>query len=208
MKKILLTTLVCLTSLYGCSKAEENSGPNVESSQPSKSTTPVAQKPPQPTQEEIEAKLKQMTLSDFVEQSKPSMNDTIDSRPQASSYLVNFMNLKDIKIKDILKLPQTSRGKILKDPEAERGHQLCVTGNLVQISANRKSGNVEYTGIMMDQTFQPVIFAAVGDTGELVARSKARFCGIVIGKMSYSNTGGGQSSGPYLVGLFDLKKNK
>lgn len=48
---------------------------------------------------------------------------------------------------------------------------------------------------------------SVSSTGRLVEDSRARLCGFVTGKYSYSNSGGGSSHAVQLVGMFKLPEN-
>jgi hypothetical protein len=50
-------------------------------------------------------------------------------------------------------------------------------------------------------------FVAAGSTGQLVAQSRARFCGATTGKYSYSNSGGGTSHAVQMVGMFRVPEN-
>lgn len=209
MKKIVFTTLICMMGLVGCSKSEApktettNNGTNEQTT-----SKPVEQQTSQPTEEEIKQKLRAVSLPEFIDQLKPQMEDTLNKHPESAGMLAYFMEIKGIKLSDINKLSATTRGKILKDSEAEKGKKLCVSGSIIQISADRSGGFPAYTGIISNSSFEPIMFIALGDTGELEAQSNARFCGVTVGKTSYSNTGGGESTAPYVVGMFDLPANK
>jgi len=95
-----------------------------------------------------------------------------------------------------------------KDADAERGAHRCVRGRIVEIYAEKTDLGMFYTGGMTDRRYRVYRFIAVGDTGDLVARSRARFCGIVTGRMSYANAAGGTTSAVQLVGIFDLPANR
>jgi hypothetical protein len=96
----------------------------------------------------------------------------------------------------------------MKDPEAERGKRLCSLGTINQIEVDRSAGSPIYNGGLMTPGFDSVRFSAVGSSGDLVEGSGARICGIVTGKYSYSNAGGGTTHAVYLVGMFDIPQNK
>jgi hypothetical protein len=53
-----------------------------------------------------------------------------------------------------------------------------------------------------------VVFYAVGETGDLVAGSRTRLCGIVTGLHSFLNSGGGVTHAIRAVGMFDLPENR
>lgn len=201
MKKSLMTILTILV-LTGCSKSEE---PQVEVNTSPQETV---SENTAPTEAEVNENLEKLTLTTFIEGLKPKMRDTVNEHPESAGLLAYFMNLKDTKIADIQEILSTNKGKILKDSYLERGKSICINGSIVEISADRSGGFSAYTGIIIDHSMQPFAFIAIGDTGELVVQSNAKFCGITVGKMSYSNAGGGSSTAPYVVGLFDLPSNK
>ena len=57
-------------------------------------------------------------------------------------------------------------------------------------------------------TGKKVSFFAVQSTGDLVEGSRARLCGVVTGRYSYSNTGNGTTHAVKVVGVFDLAENR
>ncbi|HEU4576997.1 MAG TPA: hypothetical protein VFS67_01995 [Polyangiaceae bacterium] len=109
---------------------------------------------------------------------------------------------------EIQALPETKHAKVLKDPDAERGKKNCYSGNIVEIQVDRSAGKPVYLGGLVTGSGVVMRFAAVGSTGELVAKSYAKFCGVTTGKYSYSNSGGGTTHAVFLVGMFDLPENK
>lgn len=201
MKKSLISILTVL-ALTGCSKSEEPQAEVVTPQQETVSESAV------PTEAEVNANLEKLTLSAFIEGLKPKMKDTVNEHPESASMLAYYMDLKDTKISDIKNIASTTKGKILKDSYLEQGKSICVNGAIVEIAADRSGGFPAYSGIMIDNSMQPYAFVAVGDTGELEAQSATKFCGIAVGKMSYSNSGGGSSTAPYVIGLFDLPANR
>lgn len=109
---------------------------------------------------------------------------------------------------ELQKLPETQRALIMKDSEAERGKRLCASGSIVEIAADRSAGKPIYRGGLITPSMNVVRFDAVGSTGALVERSAGRICGVVTGKESYSNSGGGVTHAVRLVGMFDLPENR
>lgn len=103
---------------------------------------------------------------------------------------------------------ETSFAKVMKDADAERGRRLCVRGTVVEIQASKDDGLERlYYGEVAANLTNIASFIAVGDTGEIVEQSVTRFCGIVTGRRSYANSGGGATHTIQLVGLFDLPAN-
>lgn len=206
MKKQFLTLLVCL-GILGCAKQD--------ASQDEKNTTQnsnVAQSAPiqEKSDEEkmIDMLLSNQTLPDVIEMLKPMMQDSFDAMPQASMGIAIWLDKKGAKIGDIKSLENSSRGKILKDSYNERGKKLCVTGQIIEIEVDRSGGFPTYHAGMMQNYSEATRMLAVGSTGDLVANAQATFCGVVVGKMGYTNAMGGTTTAPYLVGMFDLPENR
>ena len=204
MKKLIICGLV--VTLMGCSKPIEQKVDNTN--EPVKTSVPSEEDISIPSQEEVNANLKKLSLVEFINNLKPRMKDTLNEHPESAGLLAYFLNLKNTKINDINQISSTTKGKILKDSELEKGKRLCIDSTIVEIAADRSGGFSAYQGVMVDDTMQPYVFMAVGDTGDLVSQSQAKFCGITVGKMSYSNAGGGTSTAPYIVGLFNLPANR
>ena len=118
------------------------------------------------------------------------------------------MNNKNIKIGDIKSLESTTRGKVLKDSFSERGKRLCVSATLVEIQVDRSAGFSAYHAGLVNNYTDVTRVLAVGSTGDLVADSSATFCGVVVGKVGFTNASGGTTNAPYLVGMFDLPENR
>jgi hypothetical protein len=103
---------------------------------------------------------------------------------------------------------ETTTAKVLKDSAAERGKRMCVSGSLVQIQAEVVEGEKWFGGILMNYGGNVVRFIALGSSGELVADSPARLCGVATGRHSYNNTLGGSTNAIMMVGMFDLPENR
>ena len=147
-------------------------------------------------------------LSDAINMIKPIMSDEFDAFPTSAGILAAWMNNKNIKIGDIKSLESTSHGKVLKDSFSERGKQLCVSAALVEIQVDRSAGFPAYHAGLVNNYTDVNRVLAVGSTGDLVADSNATFCGVVVGKVGFTNSSGGTTNAPYLVGMFDLPENR
>lgn len=134
--------------------------------------------------------------------------DNSTNELDTGSALFAIWSNSQLKWFELQSVPETKRALVMKDPVAERGKRLCVSGSIVEIQVDRSAGKPIYNGTLMTPGFHAVRYAAVGSTGELVESSAARFCGIVTGIMSYSNAGGGTTHAAYVVGMFDLAENK
>lgn len=208
MKKI-FCMLSLAVALQGCSKSEDQAiqhETSAPSSQLAKTTnTPT---PPAPTPSPIDELLQKQTLSDAVDYLKPKMTDTFNSFPEAAGYLALWAHNKGFKWGDLKDFKDSKFGSVLKDPDTERGKRICTNGSIIEISADKSAGFTVYHAGIMNDNFRVLRMLAVGSTGDLVAQSTAKFCGIVIGKIGFENAAGGTTEAVYAVGLFDLPENK
>jgi hypothetical protein len=102
----------------------------------------------------------------------------------------------------------TTFGRIMKEPDKERGKHGCWKGNVIEIQSKKSdAGQVYYIGGIMQSVSQPVRFVAVHSSGDIVADSTARICGTVVGTFSYANVVGGQTQAVLVVGMLDLPEN-
>lgn len=161
--------------------------------------------PPKPTLSQLlNATKDTATAVDLLRDHFEDGSDTID--PATAMFAV--WSTSRMQWTDLQKLAETQRSLVMKDSEAERGKRLCASGSIVEIAADRSAGKPIYRGGLITSAMNVVRFDAVGSTGTLVERSAARICGVVTGKESYSNSGGGVTHAVRLVGMFDLPENK
>jgi hypothetical protein len=197
-------------ALQGCSKPDD---------QPSKPDTTSAASnqlvkktdmptPPAPKPSPVSELLEKQTLAEAVEYLKPKMTDTFNSFPEAAGYLAIWVNQHGFKWKDLANFEETRFGKVLKDPDAERGKRICMAGSIVEIAADKTAGFTVYHVGLADNNMRFMRVLAVGSTGELIAQSPFRFCGVVIGKVGFQNSIGGTTEAVYAVGVFDLPENR
>ena len=201
MKKILLATV--LLTLIGCSKQSDN---NENMTQPAVAEPEIEEKSDSEKYAELLAS--QDTLSKAVNMIKPTMSDEFDAFPSSAGILASWMNEKNVKISDIRSLESSTRGKILKDSFSERGKRLCISATLVEIQVDRSAGFAAYHAGLVNNYTDVTRVLAIGSTGDLVADSNATFCGVIVGKVGFTNASGGTTNAPYLVGMFDLPENR
>ncbi|WP_151777311.1 hypothetical protein [Acinetobacter brisouii] len=209
MKKILFTTAICMMGLVGCSKSEEQKTTNTENTiQPTIAQESPAAKEKTDEEKGLERLLANKTLPEAIAMIKPEMSDEFDALPPAAGLMAVWMENYKTKIGDIQAIESTTRGQILKDSFNERGKKYCVHGQIVEIQVDRSGGfPVYHAGIVSNYTDVTRVLA-VGSTGSLTANSKGTFCGVVIGKIGFTNSVGGTTSAPYIVGMFDLPANR
>jgi len=149
------------------------------------------------------------SLSGAISYAKKYMGSTRD-KPSKGALIFGAWSMKRLKWSELQLVEKTKYALVEKDPETEIGKKMCVRGKVIQIRAERTSYGKMFTGLMFkgaSYRSNVVSFFAVGSTGEIVARKRARFCGIVTGIYTYSNTGGGTTHAVQMVGMFKLKAN-
>lgn len=164
---------------------------------------PIEVKLPSPTERLASA----TTLAQAIGAARQAMSDEEMTLSPGAAMLAGW-SAQRLTWADLQTIPETKRSLIMKDPEAERGKRLCASGTVVEIHAERTAGSVFYNGGLMTASGDVVRYIAVGSSGELVANSVARICGIVIGTFSYGNSGGGVTHAAQIVGMFDLPENR
>jgi len=109
---------------------------------------------------------------------------------------------------ELMGVAETKRGLVMKDPDAERGKRLCVSGSIVEIRVDRSDGDTLYFGGLVSPSLEVLRFIAVRSTGGLIEDSPARFCGVVTGLQSYLASNGSVLHAVFAVGMFDLPENR
>ena len=135
------------------------------------------------------------------------MADFDETQISVGALSLAIWSSENMKWSELQALPTAKYGMVMKESDSERGKKICVTGNVVEISADSSGPQKVYLGGMADEQFHIYRFIAVGSTGEIVAGSNSRFCGVVTGKNDYSNSAGGVAHAIHLVGMFDLPEN-
>jgi hypothetical protein len=172
-----------------------------------KGEEPVVEPPPEVT---LKSQLDSTnTLAGALIVLRAHLKDAVGT-PDLGAVLLAIWSTKHLTWKDLTLLPKTSRALVLKDSEAERGKSLCAEGSINQITADHSAGPGQtiYEGGIVTSSMAIVRFLAVGSTGTLIENSNARFCGVVTGRYSYPNTGGGTTHAVQMVGFFDLPENR
>lgn len=190
------------------SKAKGTAQSELIASQVNAETKRIAAAPPPPRELTFTERVaSETTLAGALKLLRPTMTDTQNELPPAAATLA-LWGSRHLTWADLQSIPETKRALVMKDPDAERAKRLCVTGTINEIEVDRSGGAPVYLGGMMTPGMDFVRFMAVGSTGTLVEGNGARLCGIVTGKYSYTNAGGGTTHSMMVVGMFDLPDNK
>jgi hypothetical protein len=196
-------TILVLLSALSCDKADSDPRPASSAEAPD----PVPEEPTEP-EKPPEPALADLSFEDAIAVIGPKMSDSVDAYSDGQVMLTLWAT-KALTWGDVfVKRDETSLAKIAKDSEPERGKRMCLSGTrVIQIMADRADDAKIFRGLL-SYRYKPVSFIAVGSTGELVERSRARFCGIVAGNHAFSNVSGGQTQTALLIGMFDLPENR
>lgn len=146
------------------------------------------------------------SLAEAIAAYRPEMDDTQEKLSQGAKRLIAW-SLDRLTWRELQEVKETSIALVAKDSDEERGRRLCVSGSVIEIRAQRVDELKIYDG-GIHVGGDVVRFTALGSSGAIVAHGWARFCGIVTGVFSYSNTGGGTTHAIHAVGMFDLPENK
>ena len=191
---VALAAILLSTVLLGCS-TNRNSNPEAEA-------------PPPPEPSPLDTILEVPNLPQAIAVAKPFMADTRDDYSVGAVMLALWSAQGKSRWEDFQAIPATKYKLVMKDPEEARGKRLCVRGSIVQIQVERTEHGKLYNGVLHTNNYQPISYAAVGSTGDLVEGSRAKLCGVVTGIKSYSNVQGGTTHAVFLVGMFDLPENR
>lgn len=195
--------VVAALSASACEK-NETAGSEAEANQGTTSApTPEVELPPEPPP----PKLTDLSLAEVLDKIRPEITDAVDSYSSGQIKLVLWAAVK-LKWADVdVRKNETSEALVKKDSGPQVGKRMCVKARISQIMKDEADGKKIFTGLLM-RGYRPTSFIAVGSTGELVERSRARFCGLVAGNYAFRNVGGGQTQTVLLVGMFDLPENR
>lgn len=169
--------------------------------------TPAPEPTPTPAPEPEKPK-DPATLTDALDQFKIGFEDSDADTMPPGMVLFAVWSAKHLTLADVKTLPKTKYALVMKDPDEERGKQLCFAGRIIEIEIEKtNNGKFAHLGIMSDN-LNVVRAVAVKSTGDLVAGSRATLCGVVVGKYSYANSGGGTTHTVRMVGIFDIPANR
>ena len=199
--------LVCVVGASAC-RDRAKSDPSLSQSGSAAALAPPP--PPPPVKTPLDEILERKTMAEALAYAKPRMKDaTNDLDP--GTLIFGAWASKNMKWTDVaVAKDETTPELVLKDPDEERGKRVCFTGKIVQISVEKTDVGKFNVGIMMVGYYSVTLFhfLNVGSSGSIVEKTQARLCGVVTGKYTYSNSGGGTGHSIQIVGMWDLPENK
>lgn len=153
----------------------------------------------------LETRIAKMGLEDAVAWIHPDMKNTVGDLSAADRVLARWA-AAHMKWSELQTIDETKPGEAMKDPYRWRGNRVCGSGRILQIEAAQLATGKVFEGVLDSEA--DMRFVAAGDTGELVAGSEARFCGIMTGTNTYQTPIGGTNKALMVVGMFDLPTNR
>jgi hypothetical protein len=122
-------------------------------------------------------------LAAAIDIARPQFTDDRSAPSRGAKLLVRYAAAK-LAWKDLaITKNETSLELVEKDPPKATGKRLCVTGTLARIEKTTVDGTDAYSARMTTKSGDALELYAVGDTGALVKRKPARFCGVVTGRL-------------------------
>ncbi len=127
---------------------------------------------------------------------------TADSEPsEGSKQLARWLAKKGTWADVSVAKSETSIELVEKDAAAQRGKRLCLAGTLERIEKQTFDGVEVHEARVITAQKDAVEVYAVGNTGALVKRKPAKFCGVVTGAQR-----DGKAIVTFAVGMFDTNK--
>jgi hypothetical protein len=196
---------IVVLALLACKGNNTSSAPVPEPAPKPAAAAPAAPPKPEPKEPSVMEKLEAAAdLKQALDLMPGAFADNPDEEENGQvGLLLMSMTIQKRGWSQLQAIGETSFAKVMKDSESEKAKRLCVSGSVIEIA---RVGPFYKGGII--SSGKVVRFVTTGDTGEIVQNSGVRFCGVVVGKVSYENSGGGTTHGVYLSGLFDLPENK
>lgn len=166
------------------------------STQPASEASAAEQRKPPPVK----------TLQEAIDVVLPQMTDEHNSISPGAAFLAVWAN-EHLTWEDLAALKQTTKARVMKDPSSERGKRMCVYGSVLEIAADNSLNKKMFVGGIQQEFGDFYRFISVGSSGDIVAGSNVRFCGVTIGRYDYDNSMNGVTHSVMLVGMFDLPEN-
>lgn len=174
--------------------------PEPKRTETTRATPPPSSQPPAPP--------KPITIDDAIRSA--AFADSEDGAPHPS--VVKFLPwaISNLVWEDLKgpKVPHTEVQRVLRDADRERGRRICMTAMVGQIIGENVAGGRVYRGGMGNVSDGVIRFVAVGAADDVYDGKTAQFCGVVVGRESFSNASGGTTHAVRAVGMFDVPSNR
>lgn len=166
--------------------------------------------PPSPEPEAPSPRARLLATPDLASafaQTRPAMNVELDQVSSGTKELIRWASQRlrwsQIAVDD----NETSFALARKDFEAALGKRMCVRGTIASIT-RQKFEEPLFVGVLDAGAREILQFIAVRSTGTLVEQNEARFCGVIVGAITFESSRDGHGTGVSLLGMFDLPENR
>jgi len=133
----------------------------------------------------------------------PNMSDNREAPSPGATQLLRWAVAK-LAWRDVaVTKDEITPARVEKDPAKAGGKRLCASGTLARIEKQEVTGNSVWGARMVTKQGDAIEIFAVGDTGDLVKRKPARFCGVVVGRLDL-----GGKPATLAIGMFDVPANR
>jgi hypothetical protein len=164
-------------------------------------TKPAAPSTPEPKPAAPATIFDQPTLAKAVDFARAELTDTRDAPSQGAKLLAKYIAVKSKWAELAVAKNETSLEVVEKNPMAQLGKRVCVSGALAKLEAQNLDGLELHVGRINIANGDGIEMYAVGKTGTLARRKPAKFCGVVTGRYD-----GGGAPATFAVGMFDTNK--
>jgi hypothetical protein len=127
-------------------------------------------------------------LATAIDFARPHFTDDRGAPNRGAKLLVRYAAVKLTPEDLAIAKNETSLELVEKDPPKSFGKRLCVAGTLARIEKTSVDGTDAYSARLTTKTGDALELYAVGDTGSLVKRKPAKFCGVVTGRLDANGT--------------------
>lgn len=149
---------------------------------PAPAPAPVPAAPPAPPTAPGDI-VQEKDLAAAIERARPDLTDDRTGPSRGAKLLVRYAAAKLAWNDLVIAKNETSLALVEKDPATAIGKRLCASGTLQQIEKQSVDGTDAFLVLLTTKTGDQLAGYAVGDTGDLVKRKPAKFCGVVTGRL-------------------------
>jgi hypothetical protein len=147
------------------------------------------------------------TLATAIAKARPLMTGDAAGTTAGTLVLIGWSN-RHLRWQDVaVDHDETSAALLKKDPDAQKGKRICVSGKIAAMNPVRTDSALYWNGLLAAPRDRAFAFSAVGTAGTLAAGSDARVCGVVTGHGNVTTPAGRPAPAIVLVGMFDLPEN-
>jgi hypothetical protein len=158
----------------------------------------------------LEQVLKEPYFVNAVTVARSRIHESVPGWINVAGIMVLAWSLARLKWLDIYAPEnETSWGKVAQNPKGEFGKRLCVEGIIRSMVLRKEHGSAYYHGLLYPNlSLDGYYFLALGNSGNYVPGSTARFCGVAVGITEGTNGYSMPMTAVAMTGFFDLAINQ